>query len=512
MGIDKDKGQPAAAVELRRRAEELLRTKAAEKHPPRTEAELQRLLHELEVHRIELEMQNSELSRARNEAELALEKFSDLYDFSPVGYFTLDRDGVIREVNLTGADLLGVERSRLNGRRFGQFVAQEARPFFSAFLGKVFASRDKEAFQTSLLKDGNSALFVQMEAVAAESGGECRVAVIDITERRRAEEALQKEKEATKALRQAKELAEATARAKNQFLANMSHELRTPMTGVLGMLDFIFNTPLDVQQRDCVETARKSARRLLRILNDILDLAKVEAGKLSIETKPFILLDCVAGAIDLLMPEARRKGLELNCAMADDLPETVVGDQLRLLQIITNLCGNAVKFTEQGKVEVKVARGGATPEGKREFTFTVTDTGIGIPEDKRYLLFKDFSQLDESDTRIYGGTGLGLAISRELVERMGGKISCVSAEGAGSIFSFTLPLGEQSPAPPGSAAEPAMGVVPHPKGGRRARLLVAEDEETTRKVFGLMLKQMEFDIDFVADGRHAVEMWERGGV
>ena len=223
-------------------------------------------------------------------------------------------------------------------------------------------------------------------------------------------------------LKLAREAAEAASRAKSQFLANMSHELRTPMNAVLGMLEFTLGTQLDAQQRDCIETAFKSARKLLRILNDILDLAKVEAGKLSIEAKPFVLRDCVAGAIDMLIPEARRKGLELNCTL-DDLPESVIGDQVRLLQVLTNLCGNAVKFTHKGKIEVKVTRGRKAPEGKWMITFTVTDTGIGIPDDKRHILFNNFSQVDDSDTRKYGGTGLGLAISRELVERMGGTIA-----------------------------------------------------------------------------------------
>ncbi|MGA2151412.1 MAG: ATP-binding protein, partial [Geobacteraceae bacterium] len=323
-------------------------------------------------------------------------------------------------------------------------------------------------------------------------------------ERKRAEEEIVR----------AKEAAEAASRAKSQFLANMSHELRTPMTGVLGMLEFALNTTLEPQQREFIETAHKSARTLLLILNDILDLSKVEAGKLSIETKPFLLRDCITGAIDILLPEARHKGLELNCTMADDLPNTVVGDQVRLLQVLTNLCGNAVKFTEKGKVEVKVTHGGKTPEGKREITFTVTDTGIGIPDDKKELIFDSFNQADISHARRFGGTGLGLAISRELVERMGGTITCASEEGIGSTFSFTISLGEPSTesetvsmpvAPPPAAYSPVSS-----SEKSKARLLLAEDDPITRQVIGLMLKHSNFDHDIAENGLRAVEMWEKG--
>jgi PAS domain S-box-containing protein len=322
-------------------------------------------------------------------------------------------------------------------------------------------------------------------------------------------------KRAEEELRRSKEAAEAATRTKSQFLANMSHELRNPMTGVMGMLDLALDGSLDKQQSEYLCMARNSANSLLRILNDILDLTKVESGKLVIKEEPFALKEWLANTADTFIPEARRKGIELLVSTADDLPQAVAGDQIRLRQVLTNLVGNAVKFTEKGQVEVRVAAGVTTPNGRRKFTFTVSDTGIGIPGNKQHVLFKSFSQVDDSHTRNYGGTGLGLAISREIVELMGGTISFESKEGAGSVFSFTVPLEEA-----GEGCEPVTIPVEAPPAAcniptdeeeqNRPSLLIAEDDPTNRTILGQVLKLQKFDVDFAENGQMAVEMWESG--
>jgi CheY-like chemotaxis protein len=327
--------------------------------------------------------------------------------------------------------------------------------------------------------------------------------LIEFYDRKRAEEETQ----------QAKELAETATKAKSQFLANMSHELRTPMAGVLGMLDIALAGNLEAKQREFIETAQRSASSLVRILNDILDLTKIEMGNFSIVAKPFPIRKLLENTFNILMPAAKSKGLDFGFKVADDLAQTFVGDQTRLNQVLTNLAGNAVKFTEKGRVEIRVAAGGSVPGGRREVTFTVTDTGIGIPDDKKDLLFRVFSQVDESHSRIYGGTGLGLAISKEIVERMEGTITFTSDEGRGSTFSFTIPLGEaELERDAGLAPEKtaATGAAPRADEIRKPRLLVAEDDQTIRQVLGVMLQRSNYEIDIAEDGQKVVEMWEDG--
>ena len=527
-----------------------------------TVEESRMLNHELMVHKIELELQNAELRHARDELEKALGNYTDLYDFAPVGYFTLDRLGTIRSVNLTSAGLVGIERSLLVGRRIGLFILDEDQLAFADFLEKVFTSSVNQACEVSLLKEGNAPLCVQVEGVTVASGQECRIALIDITERKRVEEALRLDKEAAEALlvekeaataiklekeavkvlrlakdtaealllaeksskalrmkeeiekklRQEKEAIETNAKFKNQFFINMSHELRTPMTGILGMLQLALEEDELPVLRNYLETAQSSARALLRILNDILDMAKLEAGKLIIEEEPFSLKKCIAEAVNIVASEVRRKKLDFTVSVAEDVPDTVVGDQMRLRQVLINLFGNSIKFTERGEVELRVIAGKAISDGKRQFTFGISDTGIGIPDDKRKFLFQAFSQVDSSLSRSFGGTGLGLTISRNIVELIGGKIFFVSEEGVGSTFSFTIPLGEAAldsyTLPASELSESTTTVQVGQKG---SRILLAEDDLVSRLVITKMLKKSNYNVDVAEDGQKAIEMWEKGG-
>ena len=342
-------------------------------------------------------------------------------------------------------------------------------------------------------KDGSlvwAHVTVSLQVEAAGKPGYCIKIIQDISDRKRLDEELQ----------QAKEAAEAASRAKSEFLASMSHEIRTPMNGVFGMLDLALDSELQPEQRHYLERARSSADLLLRVINDILDFSKIEAGRLDLEPTAFSLRESLGEAVKAFGPRAHRKELELALHVRPDTPDGVVGDALRLGQVLTNLLGNAIKFTDRGEVILKVGVESVT-EGQLCLHFAVTDTGPGIPADKQRLIFGAFAQADSSMARRFGGTGLGLAISARLVELMGGCIWVDSEVGKGSTFHFTACFGVHHEAvATQKAREIDLEGLP---------VLVADDNETNRGILAEMLANWRMGTTAVGSGRAALAELKR---
>lgn len=434
-------------------------------------------------------------------------------------------DGTIRTFNSTAERWLGYSAHEVIGKATPEIIHDPAEikaraealtnelghpvePGFESFVAKARTGEADENEWTYIRRDGSR--FPVLLSVTALHGRNGEISGFlgigrDIT--------LQKQAEVD--LLRAKDAAEQANMAKSQFLANMSHEIRTPLNGIIGVNDLLLDTGLDPEQKHFSETVRTSAESLLTIVNDILDLSKIEAGRLAFEKIDFDLPCVISDVIELLSHRASAKGLVLETEVVDDVPAHLHGDPGRLRQVLLNLVGNAIKFTERGKVRITAAN--ARREGQHAvIRFSVIDDGIGIPPESRENVFNAFAQADNSTTRKFGGTGLGLTISRQLVEMMGGEIGLVSEPGAGSTFWFTanfmvLPAGKTAPA--GRKADKKNGngssaaAIP-PKASTRAgkyRVLLAEDSPVNQMVALHQLQKLDCDVTVAANGREAVD-------
>lgn len=414
-----------------------------------------------EINRMLASLEESQAALTERQAQIAA-----MFRVMPDVLLRHSREGRVVACHVQPGEEFYPEREQLIGA-----TLEELLPTAEAEKAKrhLHAALDSGTLQTFQFALGRPGIF------------EARIAPIDQNEALCIVREITNQKEMEERLITARREAEEANRAKSEFLANTSHEIRTPMNAVIGMSSLLLDTPLNEEQRDFVETIRSSSDALLAILNDILDLSKIESGRLELESRPFDLLETIESALDLFSPQAYDQRIELIYRVQDGVPRSIWGDVTRLRQILVNLVGNGLKFTEQGEIAVEVSLSAPQPDDSRpagpkdeiELHFLVRDTGIGIADDKWERLFESFAQLDASTTRKYGGTGLGLAISRRLCHLMGGEMWVESEVGVGSTFHFTVRT---------RAAATVRRIQPDGQSLYGKRVLLVDDNATNRQI------------------------------
>lgn len=443
-------------------------------------------------------------SQLEEALRLSEERFRGTFENAPAGIAHVDTSGRFLLVNERLCSILGYTRAELLQKTYLDITHRDDLAIsYESFTRLLRGECANYVLEKRYVRKDNSPLWAEFFAsIQRDAAGQPAyvIAVIrDLSERKRLDDEL----------RRAKEGAEAANRAKDEFLANVSHEIRTPMNAILGMTELVLDTPLTQDQRECLRTVQSAAENLLGMIDDLLDFSKIEAGKLELDAADFSVRSVLDGAVRALAVRANKKGLAMASHVRTDVPDALVGDAGRLRQVLLNLIGNAVKFTERGEVVVGVeVVGEAVTENGIRLRFAVRDTGIGIPKDKQNTIFRAFEQEDSSTTRRYGGTGLGLAISDRLVALMGGTITVDSEPGRGSTFAFTARFGRQAhpthaiaaqPPVPTAAAAPRTATTP-------LHILVAEDNEFNTRHLERLLTRQGHRVRLANNGRQALAL------
>ena len=610
---------------LRNKAEILL--KNAKDKNTYSEIDSLKLIHELEVHQIELEMQNEELIHARSEALSSAEKYTELYDFAPTGYFTFSENGEIVELNLTGASMLNNSRSYLKTKFFGIYITIYSRPNFNTFLANVFATRVKQTCEIEIIQENQTVKYFHIEGIVLDNESNCLANIMDITKNKESEKKLfesreklsQSEADLKKAqaialignwsynvqtneliwsdelyaifeinknkftgtiqdtfdklifpedkdkvelaiksaineeviipieyrilldngdlryvwseiadikkddfgnpfllvgiiqdvsqrklteidLIHERERAEENNRLKSAFLANMSHEIRTPMNGILGFAEILKDQTLNLQeQQEYLDIIEKSGIRMLNIINDIVDISKIESGQMEVSLSETNINDVLKYIFNLFKLEVEKKGIQLSYdySLVDE-NAMILTDREKLYAILSNLVKNAVKFTTVGRIDFGY-------EYKNEsLRFFVKDSGLGIEKSKQKIIFERFIQADVSDKRSYQGAGLGLSISKAYVEMLGGKIGVESEFGKVSKFYFTLPYKKYLQTTEiNTLLEPNSNITTNNL--KKLKIIIAEDDEITTKLINTIVAKYSIHIFKVRNGNDAVE-------
>ncbi|MCK9565395.1 MAG: response regulator [Methanothrix sp.] len=456
-----------------------------------------------------IELQNEILERTQAESAIAASerRMTDIINFLPDATFVINKEGIVIAWNHAIEKITGIKAENILGKGNYEYSLPfhgERRPMLIDHVFKPTLDFEgayesiKRQEECTLVGDtiitdtkGKTIYLLESATVLYDSKGRIYgsiEAIRDITERKMAEEDLKR----------AKERAESATKAKSEFLANMSHEIRTPMNAVIGMTCLLLGTDLKPEQHDYLETIHNSGNALLTIINDILDYSKIDGDKLELKILPFDLASCIEDSMDLVSAKAAEKGLELTYFQENDVPAMLIGDEMRLRQILINLLGNAVKFTEKGEVVLSVSSS-PLPGDEVRLHFAIKDTGIGISQENLGKLFQSFTQVDSSTTRNYGGTGLGLAISRKLIEMMGGEISVESTPGKGSTFYFTILCDE-------SAENEA--TMPEDLILAGKSVLIVEGSESVRNMLSKAVMSWKMNMAAIAGGMEAAKILE----
>ncbi len=604
------------SASLRQRAEILLKAKLAAGAAELSLADTLKLIHELEVHQVELELQNEELLRAFMAAEDSAEKYNELYDFAPLGYFTLSKDALILDLNLSGCEMLGSERSRLKNRSFIVFISHDTKAVFEIFLQKIFSDAAKQSCEVTLSVKGKMPMYVYLTGIASQNGEECLLTVVDESKLREAEELrknaeqyrsvtksandaiistnrkglildwnrgaerifgytedeingknlatiiprnfikqyiseispdsqgsvsqlkgktvelfgshkngneipielswsewetsagkfytgiirdITERKQAEMDLIRSKEKAEESDRLKSAFLANMSHEIRTPMNGILGFTSMLREPDISREEMyNYIHIIENSGARLLNIIDDVVDISKIESGQMPVSIAETNVSELVEDIYSFFRREVEQKGLKIFYKTASLGNRAIIlTDAVKLYAILTNLVKNSIKFTYEGSIEFGYKLKGDFLE------FFVKDTGIGISAEQQDFIFDRFRQGSESLSRNYEGAGLGLSISRAYVEMLGGKIWLESETGKGSVFSFTIPY--RAVARNEEASKKSVLAQEAEDPVKDLKILIAEDDETSELFVSMAVQAISREILIVRNGRDAVE-------
>ncbi len=459
-----------ASDELRQRAEERLQSAHSQGQEALLPEQAQRVLHELRVHQIQLEMQNEELRRAHAELEASRERYFDLYNLAPIGYLTLSETGTILQANLTAAQLLGVERSKLVQKPLAHFIRPKDRGVCSAHLKKLFETGTPQVCVLRMKKKEGDLFWARIEASASFSGGDLsisRAAMSDITAEKQMEEQLSR----------AKEFAEAANRAKDQFLAILSHELRTPLTPALAILEMLeADGDLPASLLRDLELIHRNVKMETALIDDLLDTTKINYGKIDLRPEVVDMQDCLETALGTCQQDISAKRLATSIVFQAERHH-VWADTARMRQVFWNLIRNAVKFTpEEGQIALRTRNAGD------RLQIEVVDTGIGIEAEALPRIFNRFEQGERSKIRQFGGLGLGLHIARAIVEMHQGRLTVFSA-GKNKGATFTVELADVPPAEKAVAPAPFVEAAERP-----LRILMVEDHPDTSQVLVRLLK------------------------